>query len=201
PDPGHLRSHDLEQAVGEALLRFVREMVVVEVRDLLGLPLGGRHELRHAVAEAGDHGPARAGVQDPATVGREEPHPLAALDARVLEVEKPGEDARVVRPDRLPYHSRPPLGPSQPTVRGSSAAFRPRTRATSFRKRSSRCRAMALLWGMRRRLSSSSASGSTPSASSSCRYTRTQSSMISDVTSGWNCTPRLRPIAYACGDT
>ena len=75
PDPRHLGRRHLEQALGQPLLWLVREVVVVEVGDALGLLGGGRRDLGHAVAEARDHGPAGAGIEDAPAIGRDEPDP------------------------------------------------------------------------------------------------------------------------------
>ena len=98
PHPGHL-GHEPEQAVREPFLRLAREVVVVEVRDLLRLLGRGRGDLGDAVTEAGHHRAARARVEDPPAVRRRQPHALAALDARVRQVEGAVEHGRAVGAD------------------------------------------------------------------------------------------------------
>src|SRR5207249_3936804 len=60
----------------------------------------GLDELPHPVAETGDHRAPRACVQDPAAPGGRQPHALAALDDRIVEIERPREHGGRVRPDR-----------------------------------------------------------------------------------------------------
>ena len=203
PDAGHLRRDDLQQPVGQALLRLAREVVVVEVREPFGLLGGGRDDLGNAVAETRHHRTAGARIQDTMPVGGGEPDPVTALDARSGEVEEPREDPRVIGSDPRRRHARAPSASSagSPVRRGLRAASdlseeRP---ATSRRNRSKSCHAFRRLSSARRFVSARSSSGSTPSPSSSWRYARTQSSMICVVTSGWNCSPRLRPATNACG--
>ena len=141
-----------------ALLRLVGEVVVVHVRDALGL-LGRRgDELGDAVAEAGHHGAARAGVEDLACRRWCEPDALAALDVRVRQVEEAGKHARGVRATVRRTRSR------------SAAMRRPvGRRATASRNRSRSCHDACRVAFASRCVSSSRPSGSTPSASSSCR--------------------------------
>ena len=121
---GHLGGYHLDQPIGQPLLRFVGEVVVVHVGDPFGL-LGGRgDQLGGSVAQARDHGTARARVQDPGPVGRPEPDALAPFDVGMLHVEEPVEDAAAVRTDRAHHraglsHARaPPSAP--PPCRGTA---------------------------------------------------------------------------------
>ncbi len=98
-NPRHPRRGYLEQPARERLLRLVREVVVVDVREALCLRGGRIDDVAAAVPEAGDHRPASAGVEDPASVDPVEPDPFAALDARVGEVELARQDARLVGTD------------------------------------------------------------------------------------------------------
>ena len=67
-DARHLRCSHLEQARRQALLRVVREVVVVDVRHPLRLGGGRVDHLTHAVAEAGHHRAPRAAVEQLAPV-------------------------------------------------------------------------------------------------------------------------------------
>ena len=162
-DPGHPRRDDLQQTIGQSLLRLAREVVVVEVREPFGLLRGGRDDLRHAGPETRHHRAARARVEDPAPIGRRQPDALAALDARGDEIEETREDVGFVGPDPC-SHAR--ARPRQPVRRSAPSIGR---RATSRRYRSRSCSALRRLSSARRFVSSRRSSGSTPSPSSSCR--------------------------------
>ena len=164
PDPRHLRRRDLQQSVGQTLLRLAREVVVVEVRDRAGLLRSRRDDLRHAMPQTRDHGAARASVEDAPTVGGAQPHPSATFDVRVRKVEEPWEHLGVLGADRSGH--RPPHRCPSPHPR--AARDRPGWSCATSRRNQSRSRDdIRLLSTARRFVSSSSASGSTPSASSS----------------------------------
>ncbi len=161
--PRHPGRDHLQHAIGQSFLGFAREVVVVEVRDALGLIGGCVDDLRHPVAEARDHRTARTGVQDPATVGRGEPDAVATFDARILEIEEPREDMGVVRGDPGRGHA---LSPPAGRRRWCETRRAARRHGGSVRRaagpaRGSRPRAASSPRGAR--------PGSTPSASSSWR--------------------------------
>jgi hypothetical protein len=164
-DPCHPRRDDLQESVGETLLRLAREVVVVEVREPFGLLRGCLRDLRHAGPETRDHRAAGAGVEDPATVGRGEPHAVSSLDVRVVEVEEAREDVGGGRVDRRGGHATT----AQPARSSRSASWGASIPATSWRKCSNNWNARARLSPAMRFVSASNASGSTPSPSSSWR--------------------------------
>ena len=108
-DPGHLGDQP-DHAVGQFLLRPVGEVVVVEIRDLLGLSGRRLCDLAHSVAQARNHGATRGSVEDALAVGGFEPYSLAALDVWVGEVEESRKDTGLVSADSR-LHSIPPLLP------------------------------------------------------------------------------------------
>jgi hypothetical protein len=96
----HLGSGHVQNAPRELLLPLVRELVVVDVGEPLGLPCRSLREVEAAVAEASDHCAASASVQDLAAVGAIEADALAAVDVRIGPVQVAREDAGLVGADR-----------------------------------------------------------------------------------------------------
>ena len=94
-----LGRRNLEDASSELLLRLVRELVVIDVGEALGLPRGRFHDVAPAVTEDGDHRAAAAGVQELAPVGAVEANALAPLDVGIHPVQIAREDVRPVSGD------------------------------------------------------------------------------------------------------
>src|SRR5204862_4424054 len=151
--PSHLGSHLGHQPLRQLLLRTIGEVVVVVVGDFICLGGGGVDHLHYAIAKTAGHGSAGARIQDPPSVGGEEPYAFAALDARVGKIEEPRKDGCLFGADG-----------GRHVVTG-----RMLIPATFSRYPLSNRSAFGRAVAARRLVSSSSASGSTPSASSSCR--------------------------------
>ena len=124
-----------------------------------------------------------------------------------VEVEEPREHLRRIRSDRGRRHVSPPPAVlvSRPAGRSAARAFRRRLRTQAGDVASGNARTAATPSA-----GSRSPAGSSLRGASRGRHrrrparggtSRTQSSMISVVTSGWNWRPRLRPATKACGPT
>ena len=132
---------DADELGRQPLLRRRGELLVVEVRELVGLTRRGVDDLAHAGAERRRHRAAADRVEV-AVAGRVlQPHALAAHDQRVAAVELAHEDVRrlVVDERALRHHDLParlnaleaePLHAAACAVKPGYAARRPR-RSTS----------------------------------------------------------------------
>ena len=80
-DARHLGHRHLQQAVGQAFLRFAREVVVVVVGDALGLVRGRGDDLRHPVPETRAIAPPEQAsrMRRPSVVESQTPSPRSML--------------------------------------------------------------------------------------------------------------------------
>ena len=94
-----LGRRNLEDASSELLLRLVRELVVVDVGEALGLPHGRFDDVAPRVTEDGGHRATAAAIQELAAVDTVEANALAPLDVGIRPVQIAREDVRPVSGD------------------------------------------------------------------------------------------------------
>ena len=120
PRAGEPLGRDADELLGEPLLRRVREPLVVDEREGLGLRPSRGDDVAPAVAEGRRHRAAAHRVEVPAAVRVLDPDAVAANGDRHRPPESEREDVRPVALDRRLSH-RPPSDRPPGTGPGSAA--------------------------------------------------------------------------------